>query len=365
MIPQFDLKKEYALLGNEIQGELKQVFSKTNFIGGDNVRSIEKNIANYIGVKYAISCNSGTDALHFALKSFGIGKGDEVITTPFTFISTIEAIMYLGAKPIFVDIDLKSYNINENEILKKITNKTKAILPVHLFGNPINVNNIKDKINNNSIKIIEDCAQSFGSGINYQRVGSIGDIGCFSFYPTKNLGCYGDGGMVTTNSQESYETILKLRNHGSSKRYHHDIIGYNSRLDEIQAAILNVKLKYIDQFNLMRAKLASIYNDNLKGHKEIMLPNKNKNAFHVYHQYTINSKNRNKIKEELEKNNIGSAIYYPISLEKQKAYKDVYKDTVECINSNYLSNTCLSLPMYPQLSEENVIKVCEVIKQIK
>tara|TARA_X000001036_G_scaffold353028_1_gene334303 strand:- start:2708 stop:3805 length:1098 start_codon:yes stop_codon:yes gene_type:complete len=365
MIPQFDLKKEYALLGNEIQGELKQVFSKTNFIGGDNVRSIEKNIANYIGVKYAISCNSGTDALHFALKSFGIGKGDEVITTPFTFISTIEAIMYLGAKPIFVDIDLKSYNINENEILKKITNKTKAILPVHLFGNPINVNNIKDKINNNSIKIIEDCAQSFGSGINCQRVGSIGDIGCFSFYPTKNLGCYGDGGMVTTNSQESYETILKLRNHGSSKRYHHDIIGYNSRLDEIQAAILNVKLKYIDQFNLMRAKLASIYNDNLKGHKEIMLPNKNKNAFHVYHQYTINSKNRNKIKEELEKNNIGSAIYYPISLEKQKAYKDVYKDTVECINSNYLSNTCLSLPMYPQLSEENVIKVCEVIKQIK
>ena len=365
MISQFDLKKEYALLENEIQGKLNEVFSKTNFIGGENVQSIEKNIANYIGVKYAISCNSGTDALHFALKSFGIGKGDEVITTPFTFISTIEAIMYLGAKPIFVDIDLKSYNINENEILKKITNKTKAILPVHLFGNPINVNNIKDKINNNSIKIIEDCAQSFGSGINCQRVGSIGDIGCFSFYPTKNLGCYGDGGMVTTNSQESYETILKLRNHGSSKRYHHDIIGYNSRLDEIQAAILNVKLKYIDQFNLMRAKLASIYNDNLKGHKEIMLPNKNKNAFHVYHQYTINSKNRNKIKEELEKNNIGSAIYYPISLEKQKAYKDVYKDTVECINSNYLSNTCLSLPMYPQLSEENVIKVCEVIKQIK
>ena len=365
MIPQFDLKKEYALLENEIQGKLNEVFSKTNFIGGDNVQSIEENIANYIGVKYAISCNSGTDALHFALKSFGIGKGDEVITTPFTFISTIEAIMYLGAKPIFVDIDLKSYNINENKILKKITKKTKAILPVHLFGNPVNVSQIKNKINDSSIKIIEDCAQSFGSGINCQRVGSIGDIGCFSFYPTKNLGCYGDGGMITTNSQQSYEAILKLRNHGSSKRYHHDIIGYNSRLDEIQAAILNVKLKYIDQFNLMRAKLASIYNDNLKGHKEIMLPNKNKNAFHVYHQYTINSKNRNKIKEELEKNNIGSAIYYPISLEKQKAYKDVYKDTVECINSNYLSNTCLSLPMYPQLSEENVIKVCEVIKQIK
>ena len=365
MISQFDLKKEYALLENEIQGKLNEVFSKTNFIGGENVQSIEKNIANYIGVKYAISCNSGTDALHFALKSFGIGKGDEVITTPFTFISTIEAIMYLGAKPIFVDIDLKSYNINENEILKKITKKTKAILPVHLFGNPVNVSQIKNKINDNSIKIIEDCAQSFGSGINCQRVGSIGDIGCFSFYPTKNLGCYGDGGMITTNSRQSYETILKLRNHGSSKRYHHDIIGYNSRLDEIQAAILNVKLKYIDQFNLMRVKLASIYHDNLKEHKEIMLPNKSKNAFHVYHQYTINSKKREKIKEELEKNNIGSSIYYPISLEKQKAYKDLYNDTTECTNSNYLSNTCLSLPMYPQLSEENVIKVCEVLKQIK
>ena len=365
MISQFDLKKEYALLENEIQGKLNEVFSKANFIGGENVQSIEQNIADYIGVKYAISCNSGTDALHFALKSFGIGKGDEVITTPFTFISTIEAIMYLGAKPIFVDIDLKSYNINENEILKKITKKTKAILPVHLFGNPVNVSQIKNKINDNSIKIIEDCAQSFGSGINCQRVGSIGDIGCFSFYPTKNLGCYGDGGMITTNSQQSYETILKLRNHGSSKRYHHDIIGYNSRLDEIQAAILNVKLKYIDQFNLTRAKLASIYHDNLKEHEEIMLPNKSKNAFHVYNQYTISSKKREKIKEELEKNNIGSAIYYPISLEKQKAYKDVYNDTTECANSNYLSNTCLSLPMYPQLSEENVIKVCEVLKRIK
>jgi len=365
MIPQFDLKKEYAFLQNEIQNELKNVFSKTNFIYGENVISLEKEIANYIGTKYTVSCNSGTDALHFALKSFNIGKGDEVITTPFTFISTIEAIMYVGAKPVFADIDLKYYNIDKNEILKKINKKTKAIIPVHLFGNPFDVKDLKREINNNSIKIIEDCAQSFGSDINSQRAGSIGDIGCFSFYPTKNLGCYGDGGMITTNSEESYNIIKKLSNHGSSLKYHHDIIGYNSRLDEIQAAILNVKLKYIDEFNLMRVKTADTYNAALSNLDFIDIPQKDKHANHVYHQYTISSPVRDEIKNELEKNNIGSAIYYPISLEKQKAYKNMYKDTSDYENSNSLSNTCLSLPMYPHISEKHIYEVCNVIKNIK
>ena len=365
MISQFDLKNEYALLRDEIQNELEKVFFNTSFIGGSNVDLIEKNIKDYLGVKYAISCNSGTDALHFALRSLGIGKGDEVITTPFTFISTIEAIMYVGAKPVFADIDLDTYNINCEEILKKITKKTRAILPVHIFGNPVDVERIKNVINNDSIKIIEDCAQSFGAGINCKRTGSIGEIGCLSFYPTKNLGCYGDGGMVVTNSEESYEIIKKLRNHGSSIRYHHDIIGYNSRLDEIQAAVLNVKIKYIDQFNLMRTKIAKIYDENLNNCKNIITPKKTKNGFHVYHQYTVLSKNRDIIKTELEKNNIGSAIYYPISLEKQNVYKNSFNNKQNCINSNYLSNTCLSLPMYPHLSEENVIKVCDTIKKIK
>ncbi len=365
MIPQFDLKKEYALLQNEIQNELENVFSKANFISGENVISLEKNIADYIGTKYTVSCNSGTDALHFALKAFNIGKGDEVITSPFTFISTIEAIMYVGAKPVFADIDLKYYNIDKNEILKKISKKTKAIIPVHLFGNPFDVRSLKREINNDSIKIIEDCAQGFGSGINCQRVGSIGDIGCFSFYPTKNLGCYGDGGMITTNSEESYNTIKKLSNHGSSLKYHHDIIGYNSRLDEIQAAVLNIKLKYIDKFNLMRVKTADIYNNNLSSLDYVHIPQKAKHAHHIYHQYTISSPIRNRIKEELEKNNIGSAIYYPISLEKQKAFKDMYNDTSNYENSNNLSNTCLSLPMYPHIPEDHIHEVCSVIKNIK
>ena len=364
MIPQFNLNKEYSFLENEIQKELKKVFFEKNFIGGENVTQIEKNIAKYIGVNYAASCNSGTDALYLALNSIGIRKGDEVITTPFTFISTIEAIIYLGAKPVFADIDLDTYNISKEKILEKISNKTKAILPVHIFGNPVDIHDIKKEVNDESIKIIEDCAQSFGAGINCRRVGSIGDIGCFSFYPTKNLGCYGDGGMITTNSEELYSNIKKLCNHGSSKKYHHDIIGINSRLDEIQAAILNIKLQYIDKFNLMRTKLADIYNEELKNLEIINLPKKNEHGFHVYHQYTINSKIRKKIKDELEKNNIGSAIYYPISLEKQKAFTDIYGEINLCKNSNYLSKTCLSLPMYPHLEEEDVLRVCKVIKKI-
>jgi len=364
MIQQFDLKKEYAFLENEIQSELRAVFTKANFIGGENVKLIENNIANYIGVKYGISCNSGTDALHFALRALDIGKGDEVITTPFTFISTLEAIMYVGAKPVFADIDLNTYNISEEQILKKITKNTKAILPVHLFGNPVNITSLKKSINDNSIKIVEDCAQSFGSGINHQRVGSIGDMGCFSFYPTKNLGCYGDGGMVTTNSEELFNVIIKLRNHGSSKRYHHDIIGYNSRLDEIQAAILNVKMKYIDRFNLIRKKIANVYNDNLSSLDFLTIPKIIKNGNHVYHQYTIHSMIRDKIKIELENNNIRSAIYYPISLEKQDAYKNIYKEHEVFKNSDYLSNTCLSLPIHPFLSEADALKVCNVIQNI-
>ena len=364
MIPQFDLKQEYSLLENKIQAEIRKVFSKTNFIQGENVKKFEEKVANYIGVKYAISCNSGTDALHFALRSLNIGKGDEVITTPFTFISTIEAIMYLGAKPVFADINKKTYNISKSEILKKITSNTKAIIPVHLFGNPFDVEDLKKDIDNNFINIIEDCAQSFGAGINHKRTGSLGDIGCFSFYPTKNLGCYGDGGIITTNSEAIYKHIKKLTNHGSSKRYHHDIIGFNSRLDEIQAAILNIKLKLIDETNMMRVNIANIYNENLSEVKNLTLPYKENNTHHVYHQYTISSLDRDIIKKALEKNNIGSAIYYPISLEKQSAYKYFFKDTSNYKNSNFISTTCLSLPMYPYLSENDVLSVCNTIKNI-
>ena len=224
---------------------------------------------------------------------------------------------------------------------------------------------MKQEIGNKNIKIIEDCAQSFGSGINCQRVGSIGDIGCFSFYPTKNLGCYGDGGLITTNSEEICQDIKKLKNHGVSKRYHHDIIGYNSRLDEIQAAILNIKLKYVDQFNLMRVKIANLYDEALSDLKNITIPKRPNNSHHVFHQYTICSPDRDKIKTGLEKKNIGSAIYYPISLEKQKAYKDIYSEKNRFPKSNKLTKLCLSLPMFPHLSENDVLIVCNAIKKIR
>ena len=266
MISQFDLKNEYALLRDEIQNELEKVFFNTSFIGGSNVDLIEKNIKDYLGVKYAISCNSGTDALHFALRSLGIGKGDEVITTPFTFISTIEAIMYVGAKPVFADIDLDTYNINCEEILKKITKKTRAILPVHIFGNPVDVERIKNVINNDSIKVIEDCAQSFGAGINCKRTGGIGDVGCLSFNGNKII-TTGGGGAVITNKKNLAKKIRYLSSTAKVKHkweYIHDDIGYNFKMPSLNAALGLAQISKIDIFLKAKRRLFNKYSKNLK-----------------------------------------------------------------------------------------------------
>ncbi|MEC7885224.1 MAG: DegT/DnrJ/EryC1/StrS family aminotransferase, partial [Pseudomonadota bacterium] len=259
MIPQFDLKRQYELLKKEIDTELRKVLNSGKFILGENVQEIEERISNYLDVNYAVSCNSGTDAIFLALKSINVGNGDEVITTPFTFISTVEAIINIGAKPIFADIDEDSFNIDTRKIEEKISDKTRAIMPVHLFGNPVNIKEIKEIIQNKDIKIIEDCAQSFGAKFDGDNVGTVGDIGCFSFYPTKNLGCYGDGGLITTNSKDIYTKLISLRNHGSFGKYNHDCIGINSRLDEIQAAILKVKMNYINEYNNKRISNAELY----------------------------------------------------------------------------------------------------------
>jgi len=361
MIPMLDIKRELADIGDEIRKEIDKSLNATQFILGPNVKEFEEKAAEYLGCKYAIGVASGTDALHLALKAIGIKDGDEVITTPFTFIATAEAIVYCGGKPVFVDVDEKTMNIDVSQIESKITNKTKAIIPVHLFGNPCEMDTIKDIAQKYNLKIVEDCAQSFGATYKGIKTGNIGDVGCFSFFPSKNLGCYGDGGMITTNDEAIYKTALALRNHGSYVRYYHEMIGFNSRLDDIQAAILKVKLKYIDKFNSERRAVADLYKKtigNCVGYQK-----ETENAVNVFHQYTITSNNREKAIEELKKANIASAIYYPVPLHLQNAFKNLYYKEGDFPVSERLAKTVFSLPINPYLEDSEVIIIGETVKK--
>ena len=263
MIPMVDLKLQYQLLKTEFDQQLQKVFAATQFILGPNVTSFENEAASYLKTKHALSCASGTDALHLALRAAGIKAGDEVITSTFTFIATAEAICYVGATPVFVDIDPRTFNLDPELVSHAINDRTRAIIPVHLFGQPADMAAIQLLADKHQLIIVEDCAQSFGADIKGKMTGSFGIAGCHSFFPSKNLGCFGDGGMITTENDEIAASIKVLRNHGSQQRYHHDIIGYNSRLDEIQAAILRVKLKRIEQFNLERRRVAHAYTKQL------------------------------------------------------------------------------------------------------
>tara|TARA_B100001540_G_scaffold177455_1_gene156607 strand:- start:727 stop:1566 length:840 start_codon:yes stop_codon:yes gene_type:complete len=279
-------------------------------------------------------------------------------------MATVEAIMFIGAKPVLVDIDKKTFNIDLTELNNKINKKTKAIIPVHIFGNPIDVNEIKKIIGKKKIKIIEDCAQAFGAMVKNQKVGGLGDIGCFSFYPTKNLGCFGDGGMVVTNNKNYYKKIILLRNHGSLQRYIHTELGFNSRLDEIQAAILNIKLRYINKLNNLRIKIAAIYSDELKKVYGIEIPQIEKNTKHVFHQYTILANNRAKIIEALNSKGIQTSIFYKYPVHKQKVFYSKYKTKV-LKNCDFVQKRCLSLPIYPELNEKDIYKICSIIKKVK
>ncbi len=362
-IPMVDLKLQYQELKSELTPLLESVFENTHFILGPNVQAFEKETAKYIGVKHAISCASGTDALHLALLAAGIKEGDEVITTPFTFIATAEAIRYCNADPVFVDIEPDTLNIDIDAIKAAITDKTKAILPVHLFGLPANMDKIKKLAEKHNLKIIEDCAQSFGANYKGVQTGAIGDAGCYSFFPSKNLGCYGDGGLITTNSDEMADTIRTYRNHGSSKRYYHDVIGFNSRLDEIQAAILRVKLKRIDGYNAGRLRVAQAYWDNLCD-LPILIPNPEPtNSNHVFHQYTLLSERRDEIMKALQDDNIGCAVYYPVPLHMQKAF-DYRKVKENLPITEHVMKTCMSLPIFPEMTDEQIERVCSVIKSV-
>jgi UDP-2-acetamido-2-deoxy-ribo-hexuluronate aminotransferase len=362
MVPMVDLKKQFQEIKDEVFHVLTEILESSKYILGTKVSEFEKKVANYHGVREAIGVASGTDALHLSIDALGIGEGDEVITTPFTFFATVEAILYTGAVPVFVDIEPDTLNIDASQIEANVTKKTKAILPVHLFGHPSDMKKILNIAKKHRLKVIEDCAQSFGAEVNGKKVGSIGDAGCFSFYPSKNLGGYGDGGMIIVNSSKMADTIRELRNHGSRGSYIHKRVGFNSRLDEIQAGILLVKLMRIDEYNKKRRQNAALYNNLLSD--KVTRPIEKKDTYHVYHQYTIISRKRDGIQQKLKENGISSVIYYQVPLHLQEALKFLGYQKGDFPVAEKAAKEVLSLPMYPELEESEIIKIAEIIKTV-
>jgi dTDP-4-amino-4,6-dideoxygalactose transaminase len=361
MIPMVDLRTQYHRFKDEIDQALADVLESTAFILGPNVRAFEEEAATYLGARHAIGCASGTDALHLALLAAGVGEGDEVITSPFTFIATAEAIRYVGATPVFVDIDPKTYNLHPEHVAKAITSKTKAVMPVHLFGQPADLYRLTALCESRGLLLIEDCAQSFGATLGGRQTGSIGISAGYSFFPSKNLGAYGDGGLVVTSSDEVAAKVRMLRNHGSEVRYYHDAIGYNSRLDEMQAAILRVKLRHIDEFNRERRRVAHRYSEQLKD-LPLVTPHEDGLGVHVYHQYTLLSDQRDVIMKALQDEGVGCAIYYPVPLHQQNVFKS------DCAGlslpaTEEVSRRCFSLPIYPELADADIDRIVSIIKR--
>lgn len=359
VIPMLDVKAQHEPIKEEIKQALKDILDSGQFILGPNVRAFEQEIASYYHVKHAVGLASGTDALYLCLKALNIKQGDEVITTPFTFIATAEAITYVGATPVFVDINRHALNMDVSKIEERITQKTKAIIVVHLFGQPADMDEILALAKKYDLKIIEDCAQAFGARYKDRPIGGIGDAGCFSFYPSKNLGAYGDGGMMITNHHDIYENVNLLRNHGTVAPYRHRFIGYNSRLDEIQAAILRIKLRHIDEYNQKRRALAKIYTTILGGN--VQCPLELEDRTHVYHQYTIRTKAREKVAAILRENGISSVVYYPMPLHMQEAFSYLGYKKGALPESESAADEVMSIPIYPELEPRKAEFIAGVV----
>ena len=369
-IEMVDLEGQYKLIEDEIQKSINEVLNSAKFIKGPDVSNLERDLEDYLGIKNAITCGSGTDALQIALMSLELNPGDEIITTDFTFAATIEVILLLRLKPVLVDIDSKTFNIDPNEIKKVLTSKTKAIIPVHLFGQTSDMDQITQIAKENNLFIIEDNAQSMGANYTFlnnkeKKAGTIGDIGTTSFFPSKNLGAYGDGGAIFTDNDEISDRIRAISNHGMYKRYYHDILGVNSRLDSLQAAILKIKLKHLDPYNQKRQNAAKQYDNAFKDHENIVIPFHNRlRSSHVYHQYTIRIINgdRDKLAEHLTNDNIPHGIYYPVPLHRQKAYRndDYIEDNFKVANK--MVDEVISLPMHSELEENQIDYISGSIK---
>ena len=364
-IPPFDATCQYQSIAADIEKNICAVMAGGRYIMGPQVKEFEAQFAQYLSCEQVISCNSGTDALHLALRALKIGAGDEVITTPFTFIATTEAIGIVGATPVFVDVDLNTYNIDTDLIQSQITERTKAILPVHLYGRPCNMTAIMEIARKYNLKVIEDCAQAIGAVWSGKKVGTIGDVGCFSFFPTKNLGCFGDGGAIATSDKVIAERVEYLRRHGGKVKYQHEELGLNSRLDTIQAAVLLVKLQYLDQWNSARAEIANYYMNQLANIKGIVLPTIVQSGNSVWNQFTIRvlDKQRDRLQKFLKEKGIGSMVYYPIPLHLQQVHSNLNYSLGSLPISEQLSDEVLSLPMFPELTASAQKVVVESVSQ--
>lgn len=353
-VKMLDLSEQYQSMRVEIIQKLDEVMLSSQFILGNNVKQLESDIAKYSNVKYGIGVGNGSDAIHIALQAVGVGEGDEVITTPFTFFATAGSIVRTGAKPIFVDIDPITFNIDPKKIEEVITNKTKAIVPVHLYGQIADMEPIINIAKKYNLAIIEDAAQAIGAKYKGKTVGELGTAATYSFFPTKNLGAYGDGGMIITNDDNIAEKCRIIRVHGSKPKYYHHVLGYNSRLDEIQAAILNVKLPYIDRWSKERRKRAAYYSEKLneKLNGFIQTPVEREGNYHVFHQYTIRASKRDELQQYLKEQGIATMIYYPIPLHIQPVFKGLGYKKGDFPVAEKAAEEVLSLPMYPELKYE-------------
>lgn len=356
-IQMVDLKSQYMKIKPQVDQAINDVLSSTQFINGEHVKSFQNELAAYLDVKHVITCANGTDALQISMMALGLKPGDEIITPSFTYIATTEVIGLLGLKPVFVDCDPKNFNISVDEVEKAITKKTKAIVPVHLFGQSSDMKSIMSLAKKYNLFVIEDNAQAIGSdylGFNQpQKTGTIGNIGCTSFFPSKNLGCFGDGGAMMTNDDELAKKLRMIANHGQSKRYYHDIVGCNSRLDNIQAAVLRIKLKELDQYILNRQKAANYYDQNLKDLDQLTIPFRNLDSNHVFHQYTLkldDSIVRDELIQYLGDKNIPAMVYYPVPAHRQKMFSKIPNSCGNMKVTNWLSSRVFSLPMHTELS---------------
>ncbi len=370
-IPPFDLTEQYQIIGEEINASVTEVLASGHYIGGAWVETFEQQFASYVGTAQCIACNSGTDALYLALKALNIGPGDEVITTPFTFVATAETVSAVGATPVFVDIDGQTFNLDLEQVKAAITERTRAILPVHLFGLPVDMSRLMAIAQTHHLAVVEDCAQATGAEWAGQKVGSIGHIGCFSFYPTKNLGACGDGGAVTTNDLAIAERIRRLRDHGRKGSYYYEELGVNSRLDVIQAAILQVKLRYLDTWNNQRRAIAERYQQLLSPISDITTPQEISGGRSVWNQYTLrvidrtpesDLSSRDRLRSQLQEKGVISMVYYPLPLHLQPAYRDLKYQPGDLPEAEQASREVLSLPMFPELSPEQQSQVVYRLK---